>query len=174
MHRPPHRYTALLVRLGLAKVVCSYRDPRDIVLSALDHGRRNREDPSGSTIFTKFTDVESTLYDVSMWLKVHEEWRDFAKDVLLVRYEDFMADKYRIAEQINHFLELKVPGSKLDSILEEYDKRKTRMRNFNKGTTNRYLQDMDSKDIEKCEHAFRKYLAENNYALPEGVRDKQK
>jgi hypothetical protein len=165
MHRPPDTYSKMLVRLGLAKVVCSYRDPRDIVLSALDHGERNRQASSTSRVFTKFTDIDSALFDVTMWLKFHQGWKEFNKGVLFVRYEDFMEDKEKTVVQMDQFLKLGVSGQVMEDILEKYEQRKAQMHNYNKGKTNRYMEEMTEEERKQCEEVFQDYLVENSYPL---------
>jgi hypothetical protein len=153
-----------LIWLGLSKAVFSYRDPRDVVLSAIDHGNRTRSNQEKASGFKNITDMESAVKYVIKALKKHDAWKDFNR-ALFIRYEDFMIDNGKVLSDLNQYLGLGVNEEKMDEILEKYDSEKTTYHNYNKGTVNRYLNEMSEKDLKRCNEAFRDYLTENNYPL---------
>ena len=63
-HCSPHRLVRWLTRTRQLKAVYIFRDPRDVVLSAMDH-RKTR----GGAAFSDFTDLPSGADRVIGWLK---------------------------------------------------------------------------------------------------------
>jgi hypothetical protein len=140
-HREPTPATRELIESGIAQATFAYRDPRDCVLSALDHAERSRRgaDPTGA--FGNLRSVaESVAFYRDCCLGNYRAWRSYGT-VLLIRYEDFMADKpgwlARMAEQF---------GSA-------------------KGTTERWRGEMSAEDQRYCRQSFGPDLAAMGYPV---------
>jgi hypothetical protein len=146
----------------MAKAVFSYRDPRDVVLSAIDHGHRSRSHLEKIPSFKNITDTDSALEYVAKELRKHDEWSDY-KRALFIRYEDFMAENRTVLSNLNQYLGLGVSNEKLNEILAKYESEKTTYHNYNTGLVNRYLNEMSEKDLIKCTETFRDYLLKYNY-----------
>lgn len=163
-HCPPTFYIKLLIRLGLSKAVFSYRDPRDVVLSVIDHGNRSRLNLDPAASFKNITDIESALNYVTRVLTKHDEWQDY-DHTLFIRYEEFMIDKRNTISSLNQYLGFGLSDKKIDEILDRHESEKTTYHNYNKGLINRYITEMSVEEIEKCNHIFRDYLIKNEYPV---------
>ena len=163
-HCPPTAYIRILISLGLAKAVFSYRDPRDVVLSAIDHGNRSRSNMEKIPSFKNITDTDRALQYVTKELKKHDEWRDYNR-ALFIRYEEFMTDNRTVLSNLNHYLGLGTSNENMDEILAKFESEKTTYHNYNTGLSNRYLTEMSEEDLKKCNEAFRDYLLKNNYPI---------
>lgn len=161
-HSPPTRYIKLLINLGIAKATYSYRDVRDVILSALDHGTRNRKDGDLSGVY-------ADLYTVDQALKIgvdsiHEmqRWQSFRK-VLFVRYEGLMENTLHEIRLVSDYLAWCFTDSDLKRIVEEQEKGKFQSHNYNKGTTYRYKTEMTAEQKEKCSALFGEFLTKIGY-----------
>ncbi|NEQ54159.1 MAG: sulfotransferase domain-containing protein [Leptolyngbya sp. SIO3F4] len=164
-HSGPTFFVRLLVSLGLAKVTYSYRDPRDVALSMLDHGNRTRqkegENFKDNRGFSDVFKVEDAIPKVRQEIDNWYGWRDF-KDVHLVRYEDFMNNKEDVLKQMISYLGYEMNALDFDKLLEKYQTVKSR--NFNKGTSGRYKVDMSPDDLELYNITFSEELSDMEYA----------
>lgn len=61
-HTPPTRYVRWLIKLGFARATFSFHDVRDVVLSVLDHGARNRREGKTNGIYADLFPVEDALH----------------------------------------------------------------------------------------------------------------
>ena len=164
-HSGPTFYVRLLCSLGLAKATYSFRDPRDVALSMLDHGNRTRqkepEYPGDIRGFRNVEEVPDTFsqigYEIDNWYK----WKDFG-DVWFIKYEDFMTNKSKTLKEIADYLGYDLSDADFETLLSKYAAVKSR--NFNKGTTERYKSEMSASDLEICRQTWRKELSDMQYA----------
>ncbi len=163
IHTGPTWTLRFLINNNIAKATYSIRDPRDIILSAIDHGHKSRNGTGNpSPFFAKFTDVESSVLKVKRMLKRYYKWGKYG-NVHIIKYEDLMQDKYREIKQIIRYLNLAVNEKKLTRLMERYEKNKFSSHNFNKGTIYRYKNEMNESELERCNIAFQKFLIECKY-----------
>ena len=167
-HSGPTFFVRLLVNLGLAKVTYSYRDPRDVVLSMIDHGTRTRKElkqQEKSIYSTKgFADIysiEDALSRVREEIKNWYLWSNF-KDVLLIKYESFVPNKLAYIKKIANHLGYHINDRELNSIHQKYS---ANSRNFNKGVVGRYTKEMNDKELKSCEEIFQVALKDMGYIL---------
>lgn len=164
-HSGPTFFVRLLVALGLAKVTYSYRDPRDVALSMLDHGNRTRqkegENVKDNRGFRNVHEVSDALPQVKQEIENWYGWRDFGK-VLLIRYEDFMTKKAESLQAIAEHLDYDLSDADLKSLLDKYTDLKSR--NFNKGTVERYKEELSAPELAVCNEALKQELKDMNYA----------
>ena len=164
-HSPPTNYLRLLINLNFARTTYSYRDVRDVILSALDHGERNRQAGNTSGVYADIHRIEDAIDKVGMGsIREMYKWKTFGK-VHFVRYENLMHSRLVELEKINDFLGWNIPRKKLMSIIEKHEKIKTQSLNFNKGTTERYKTEMTESEKLMCNHYFHNFLVEMNYEL---------
>lgn len=89
-HAPPRPAFGVLARTGRAVVFLSVRDPRDMALSALDHGRRNRDEGRGG-VLAELVDLDDAVGFVRDQVELFHRWRR-VPGVAVIRYEDVLAD----------------------------------------------------------------------------------
>jgi len=155
-HSGPSLPVKILNKLGALRIVYSYRDPRDVVLSAIDHGKKIQSEGEAHT-FAQMVDFDKALENVKSWLCI---WRAYAEmpGVLTVQYEEMMQDPVSMTKKIEDFLKVSVDSGKRQNILWKYSREnvegeRTGM-HFNKAQTFRYKTDMTDEEKAKCKHEF--------------------
>ncbi len=160
-HLGPTFFVRLLVILGLVKVTYSYRSPRDVGLSMLDHGDRSRQResdvPGEKRGFGDVYKVSDAIPKVKQEIKNWCGWQTFG-DALLIRYEDFMTDKATSLKKILEYLcyGYELNSADFDTLLHKYETVKSR--NFNKGTIERCKAEIDGSGLAECNQALEKEL----------------
>ena len=140
-HRAPSRTVKCLLALGRLRVVYIYRDPRDVLLSAIDHGRRITEKGEKHT-FARMTDFDSAFQGVSRWIR---RWRQYSnlKKIVMVRYEDLVNNPVKVVETILEYLKISLSVENIREILRRFnpanlsDTQKQQL-HFNKARIQRY------------------------------------
>ena len=168
-HSSPTFFVRLLINIGLAKVTYTYRDPRDAVLSMVDHGARTRKEliEKGETLegqrgFRHIHQIKDALPEIKRELYIFSKWKEF-DDVMLIRYEDFIENKCAYLTKIADYLGYKLSKQDLDSIYQKYEISKPK--NFNKGTKERYKTEMTAVELELCNQVFQNNLETMGYLL---------
>ena len=120
-HRPPT--AALRERIADGSAVATYlfRDPREVVLSALEQGAKMRS--QGALPFRGFARL-TNFNRAARWLQrellpVWEEWTSI-DGVFTLRYEDLLADpRGTMAKTLAH-LEVASPPAVVDRVVRDY------------------------------------------------------
>lgn len=163
-HLPPDKYSRKLVEDHGAKVTCCYRDPRDIILSAIDHGNRTRKGLDESGAFGDIFNVADGIRNVIAWVNIYFGWLDYGH-ALILQYEDFIPDQAAVLQRMNDFLGLGFNHRILYQLLFDHDLKKTSRKNFNKGTCYRWKTEMDPEDIRLCNDRLHDIILEMGYQL---------
>ncbi|MFQ5569667.1 MAG: sulfotransferase domain-containing protein [Rhodothermales bacterium] len=166
-HAEPTPSLRMLLSTGLAKATYIYRDPRDVVLSALEHGERVRK-ANQSNILAELHSVEDAVRYVNLLLNDWEAWTK-TDNTLVVRYEDLLDDTLRELSRLAQFLALDVSLDDLKAVaacyqIEKQDQVTQDRLHFNKGVAGRFRQAMSPKEIELCMKQFGPYLQRMGYA----------
>lgn len=163
-HSKPAFFIKLLIALGLAKATFCYRDPRDIILSAIDHGERTRTGLDPSNACKNMVTVKDSLPIVKPWTSNWYKWKEFGK-VFFIRYEDLMENKISYLQQMSDYFNLKLKKEQIEEIYLKHEKIKKTAWNFNKGTTERYKSEMNSSDLLLCNQELKNILEDMNYSI---------
>ena len=117
-HEAPMRSLKVLTALGCVRVIYIYRDPRDVLLSAIDHGRKILAAGENHT-FASFVEFDRAFAAVQTWLTV---WRIYhaMPSVLSLRYEDLVADPVRTLRACERFLDIELTDDARNRILWQY------------------------------------------------------
>lgn len=152
----------------MLKVVYIYRDPRDVVLSAMDHGNRILEKGERHT-FAAMTTFDSAVNALQGWLKV---WESYAKlgRVHMVKYEDLMSDPFGTMRSLCSYLRLRIPGQEtFESIFWKYNPENTDADltglHYNKAVVYRYKTEMPSEQNEAIQSQFRNEMVRMGYEM---------
>jgi hypothetical protein len=146
-----------------------YRDPRDVALSAFEHGEKIRQ--SGAvleTLFDQLTTMEETIEFASSLLPIWRKWVASDK-VLLVRYEDMRQNPCREGDRLVSHLNIDVPQEVLRSIIEQYEIKNgsigsiSHSLHFNKGVTGRWMEVFSASQRELSQERFGNILPEMGY-----------
>ncbi len=163
-HSEPTFLIKLLINLGLAKASFCYRDPRDIILSAIDHGERTRKGLDASGAYGNMTSIEGSIPEVKSWTSTWYKWKKFGK-VFFIRYEDLVENQLLYILKINEYFDLKCEKEHIESIHIKHEKMKNKAWNFNKGVSERYKHEMKNSDLLLCNQEFQDILKDMNYSL---------
>jgi len=154
----------LMFRKILKATYC-YRDPRDVAVSAFEHGEKIRASGQMHT-FGKLDSIEASIYFVKTLLTIWKEWLQYSRvlgdHVLLVRYEDLLADPMGELRRLADFLEIEVPAEVLNKIIKTYqvDPSSGNLKglHFNKGVVGRFREVMNREQLDLCKEHFGTYL----------------
>ena len=155
-------------KISDVKATFIYRDPRDVVLSAIDHGKKIKEEGLNHTFATCST-IESTIPQVELWLRTTIPWMDL-KGILLFKYEDLLSDPVLQLKRLSNFLRIDVDEQDIRNILDRYDYNKLEndakdYLHFNVGRAGRFHGMMDKKDLDACNRVFSPYLERMGYDI---------
>jgi len=148
-HRGPTRLLNFLSKFGLIKTIYIYRDPRDVLLSAIDHGKRIIARGDDHT-FAQMVDFYTALRNVKKWTGI---WQIYNKDatVLCIKYEDLRLRPFQVLNKIMGYLNIHVNRNKVEEILFMYNKenKNANMRglHYNKAKINRHKAEFSEKQM---------------------------
>jgi len=163
-HCLPNTYTENLVNEHNAKITCCYRDPRDIILSTIDHGVRTRNGIDKSGAYMDVFNIDDGILRIKKWINIYLEWEK-QKSTLMIKYEDLMDDKIRTILNVSDFLKIKISKKDVYTIYDKHEKIKESAWNFNNGTTYRWKTEMNQDDIRKCNMSLNDEIIKMGYKL---------
>ena len=145
------------------RMTMTYRDPRDMILSMIDHGNRTRngKDPSGA-----FADCNNIIDLIPLTVKLMEQLQTWQSKEYIhcIKYEDLMTDQFNVLKEMNTLFRWNLGDDSLREIIELREKSKNTSHNFNKGTTERWKKEMNEVEKSACLEAFKPYLNRLNYS----------
>jgi hypothetical protein len=166
-HTGPTFLVRLLINLGFAKAYYSIRDPRDVVLSALDHAEKARTKTIKSPSDIAFAPFQSRadLYPaLHMHFKRYTEWKRYGK-VLFLRYEDLLSKPEEELSSLVNWLDRTDALKYIPEVVTDFNARKKETKNFNKGEINRFKNEMNPEIMLEIEMELRDCFREMNYPL---------
>jgi hypothetical protein len=164
-HSGPTPGAGLLSQLGWIKIIYSYRDPRDALLSGMEHGRRIVSKGKKHT-FAEMVEFEQALKVVRRWLRIWQLYQ-LVPGILQVRYEDLIADPLEQVSRIEAYLGLSVSLEKKQAILWKYAKDNPQGEregmHFNKAAAQRYVEELTPEQKERAKAVFGEILNRMGY-----------
>lgn len=166
-HERPTKLQRILSGLGFVKTIYIYRDPRDVLLSAQDHGKKIIEAGENHT-FAKFVDFEAAFKRVKSWAKVFRVYKREAA-YLTVRYEDLLQDGINTLSKICNYLKKNPSKEKIKSILDKYDRTNPNADrkglHFNKAIAGRFREEMGKEELERFKQELGGIISEMGYEV---------
>ncbi|MBN1953997.1 MAG: sulfotransferase domain-containing protein [Anaerolineae bacterium] len=170
-HSAPTPSLKWLMARGAARATYIYRDPRDVVVSAFNHGKKLRA--AGEThSFARLETVEAAIQATAEWLDVWRAWAA-CENALLTRYEDLLTDPLAEMHRLADFLGLSVPAAEMERIVAAYQagssgaEAKTPPKqglHFNQGVAGRYAAALSDEQLALCQRQFGGDLPRMGYA----------
>lgn len=150
---------------NVAKATYIYRDPRAVVLSLFEHGKKIREE-GRSQSFANLLTIEDAILYVNKRMKVYSGW--MKHEILKVRYEDLKENPIGELERLARYLECDLSKSDLEAINEKYKSTTSKTvemsgLHFNKGSSGRFKEVLNPQQLELCQLYFGKFLDEMGY-----------
>lgn len=158
-----------LISIYDIKITCIYRDPRDIALSAYEHGKKIRASGESHT-FAGLKSIEDAILWVSSdVLSIWEKWEK-ENGVLMVRYEDLLTDTYKELKRTALFMGIDISTDVFSQIINKYKPENSlpELRgwlHYNQGVSGRSRKVMNSKELDLSKELFKNYLSKMGYPL---------
>lgn len=168
-HNSPSLLMRFLLMRKQIKVIYIFRDPRDVLLSAADHGKRLLESGEKHN-FAQMVDFEAALKIVKKWCRICIRYKNM-DGVLSLKYEDLMHAPKQVVSDIVHYLGLSVDDETVSSILDKYsrdsvtDEKLKGALHLNKAETGRYKTEMKADQIERIQKELGSFFQETGYTL---------
>ena len=166
-HEGPATLTRFLQKANLIKSIYIYRDPRDVLISAIDHGKKILEEGETHT-FAKMVNYEDALRILKEWCATYTMYCK-EKGILLIKYEDLVASPHNTIEKVQNYLQISISKAKVSQIIDRYNKNRTTSDNqilhFNKGIINRYKNELPPYVIESLNKELEGTLKSMNYLV---------
>jgi len=164
-HSRPTWGAKILNTAGLIKIIYCYRDPRDVLLSAMDHGKKSL-DQGIQDNFIHMTEFDTALRHVKGWVEIWKQYHAIP-GVFMVKYEELMNNPLATMQTISHFLSLSLDEPTIQSILWKYsqknpDGNRTGL-HLNKAVIARYLNEMNDEQNKKVTDTLANALKEMEY-----------
>ena len=145
-HSSPDSGMIDMLHDGRAIGSATYRDPRDIALSMLDHGKKARR--KGHWAFKEYVELDDTLPSIRGQLTCLEKWLKLP-NIMPLRYEDVAFNKVGTVKSYMSQLGI---SRRAGPIAKQTNKNKYIQ--FNKGIHNRYLTEMPTADSQRIAGEF--------------------
>jgi hypothetical protein len=161
-HGPLTQPVERLIAAG-GKATYSMRDPRDIVLSLIDHGALNKS--LGGGVFEEHTTVADTLPKVMEICVCAYTW--FLSDYpCIFRYRDLVSQPHVEIERLADHLGIEVDRETVAAIVQKERRKREKGRDcFNTGLLTRFRDEMSPEDIKLCNDTLGFYIEALGYAL---------
>jgi hypothetical protein len=138
-HSPPTAEMVQMLREGRAFAHAVFRDPREIALSMIDHGKRNRE--TGGVAFAEIRDLKDAEAAIETQISYLEEWLRLP-GVFPAYYDDFAWSHEPFIKKMRRQTGLKMRSVK--GVLASFNNQKRV--GFNKGQKDRWKDDMTAEE----------------------------
>ena len=166
-HGGPVPYRPLICQ-NILRATYIFRDPRDVALSAFDHGEKIRAQGQQHT-FGSLKTVNDAVYFAGSLLSVWDAWQDTGQ-VFMIRYEDLIADTAGQLLGLADYLGLNPSAGMIDQIVSRYhprsvkpDAHKTDYLHFNVGQAGRWKMLLGQKEADRCKEIFGDRLRRMGY-----------
>ncbi|MEQ8651438.1 MAG: hypothetical protein RIC87_03135 [Kiloniellales bacterium] len=144
-----------LFRSGDAICVGTYRDPRDVCLSFLDHGERDRRAGNTSNHMTKMFSISDTIAATKWQFRNLRFWSKMPNTILF-SYEEMTQNTNKCLEIISDKTGLSYDIMKKTN--DTISKDKNNIWQYNKGIANRYNNELSSEEIDNINKVFSKQI----------------
>jgi len=166
VHAGPTPIALSLVRQGLIRPTYIYRDPRDAVLSAIENGRRAKQQ-GRTNAFTSLVDFDAALNFMLDSVRVWDGWMQCDR-ALLTRYEDLLTNYDAQVRRLLSFLRLDRSSHALQPVIDRYRPEKAQPDHkgihFSQGKIGRFRQKMSPEQQQILTDALGPDLARMGYA----------
>jgi hypothetical protein len=149
-----------LIFLGIAKASFTIRDPRDIVLSAMDHAKRNVE----INPFREYSSFDEALDKVLGYNSLFKKWKFFGK-AHIIRYENSISDLETVLAKMFIHFNISLENEMILSVVNDIEAKKKNSWNFNKGEKERFSSELNSHDILVSNQRLSRFLIDMDYAI---------
>jgi hypothetical protein len=166
-HDGPTKYHNTLVKLGLIKTIYIYRDPRDVLLSVQDHGRKIIKEGESHT-FANMVKFDDAFWNVKKWINIYKSYKG-VKGVFILGYEELINEPLKVINNICDYLNITVSEEDKNNILFKYNKDnpKANMKglHYNKAVVKRYESELTKTENDLFKTNFGEVIIEMGYKI---------
>jgi len=153
------KWIKILKIFPFVKITYSYRDPRDVLLSGMDHHKRNNER------FLNWNSWDNSIKEVKRNSIEAVKWLENKEGFFVAKYEDFIPNQLTTIKMLNNYLGFNLSDNLLEDMVKSRINNKETTINFNKGVINRYKQEIKPEDLVELEKTLQEYIIKLNYTL---------
>jgi hypothetical protein len=161
-HTRPDPCVIAMIDRGEAVAQASYRDPREMALSMIDHGNRSRA--AGKPAFADIATLDDAMCDISSQIDSLTQWL-YRPNCLPLYYEDVAFRSLGATRRILRQLQLEMPAARvLNHVLTK------RFIQLNIGIKKRFKQEMkpaDQRRFRQTYDLFHRHLISGRRSLPD-------
>jgi hypothetical protein len=166
-HNAPTLAQKFFMALGLSKTIYIYRDPRDVLLSAVDHGNRILANGESHT-FAKMVNFNDAFKSIKEWLGVYDSYNS-SRRTLMLKYEDLYMYPEEIVGKVCRHLNISPSKDTITAILLKYNKDNPNAilnaLHFNKAKVGRYKEEMSIEEQLTFKKELGKEILKMGYEL---------
>lgn len=169
-HAGPTLSLKFLLGKGAAAATHIFRDPRDILVSAYEHGKWIRA--AGEThSFARLDSFDKAVSATLEWLNIWHRWNE-TENVHSTRYESLLEDPVREMRSLARIIDLNVAQSDIRDIVSFYDKGTRGEKenadpsgalHLNEGVAGRHRIALTEDQLEICNQTFGRHLERMGY-----------
>lgn len=142
-----------LVNEGQVKAIASIRDPRDVALSMLDAGKKERELGRKNDIAKIFTLAEATS-QIKSDIHALMRWYDLSNCHVIPYVEIKEKPSVTVGKIVEIVLDKKISSEECEAIVASISRDTIRL---NRGIHQRYLTEMSESDSETIKNSFKEF-----------------
>lgn len=169
-HSAPTSLALRLIDWKQIRATYIYRDPRDALLSAFEHGERSRQN-GHTNAFAELTTFEKAIDFMLQYLQIWDQWIA-CLSVLHARYEYLLSSYEDEVNQLIEFLDINIDRQSphIQEVIERYRPEQARSADqpglhFRKGKIGRYRKVFTPEQQEFMNDKFKPYLLQMDYPL---------
>jgi len=154
------------IRSGWVLPLYIFRDPRDVILSAYEFGRRGTEEGRPNAFSRRVKSIEMGIDWMQEQLVNWKSWTTYP-GVFVTRYEDLLADYDRQAVNTCHYLDLDHRSKPVEEIIEKYrpGAKPQAGTHFYKGVAGRHRSQFNAKQNRLFLERYRNFISQMGYPL---------
>jgi len=127
-----------------------HRDPRDIILSAIDHGRRIKGEGVSTAYFSQFQTIDNSIPLVKDYCRTAIDWISSGLCEIYT-YHDLITKPEDQIERFCRMISKSVDDQFVQELIDKYTvNQDPGVRQFNRGKASRFHEEMTTKEIEAC------------------------
>ena len=163
IHQPCTPFLANLVKSGKVKMTLSHRDPRDMILSAMDH--RKRSTNPHKPAFHRFTTVPEAIRPAKWGCELATQWAA-TKATCVFPYPDLLSQPQVELRRLAAFLGVNPTDTELQGVIaKERAMRAPGVNQFHRGELCRFKTEMTKAETQLCNRELGGYIKTLGYAL---------
>ncbi len=149
-HAPLNQDIREMLNSGRIMATYIHRDPRDIILSAIDHGRRPADHPAWNPFFARCTDIGTTIPIVRELCHEGAGWMQDARWPVFT-YTSLLTDPAGVLGNFFRMLGLPPDLSLINELVDTYVGNAVKgKKQFNTGKISRFREEMTTAEVERC------------------------